>query len=101
MQVVLGDRFKEKDAYDIYSVIGYCLDNPEEVAKRVKPHLSGPTMKVGIDIIKEKFRYIRAEGPAWVGYFLHPEDQEMKERAIARVFVKVNGFLEALDVDQE
>ena len=98
--VVLGERFKEKDAYDIYSVIGYCLDNPGEIAKRVKPHLSDPTMKAGIDIIKEKFRDIRAEGPAWVGYFLHPEDQDMKERAIARAYVKLKEFIEALDGNQ-
>lgn len=94
--VVLGERYKEKDAYDIYSVVGHCHKSPEEVAKLVKPHLSDPTMKAGIDSIKQKFRNQNAEGPSWIGYFLHPEDEEMKQRANARAYSTVKRFIQAL-----
>ncbi len=37
--ITLGERYKEKDAYDIYAVATQCLDGPESVAEVVKPYL--------------------------------------------------------------
>ncbi|MBA3046156.1 MAG: hypothetical protein KKH41_01230 [Candidatus Thermoplasmatota archaeon] len=91
--IALGERYKEKDAYDIYSVIGYCLKNPIEVAKKVKPHLADEGLRAGIDSIEKKFRNIRAEGPSWVGIFTSV-DSELRKREQAAAYSAVREFLD-------
>lgn len=85
--VVLGERFKEEDAYDIFSVISQCLERPEAVAQEVKPFLAEQSMGLGISNIREKFRSIDAEGPSWVGAFLSGSDTEQKRRNRAESYV--------------
>jgi len=60
--VVLGERYKEKDAYDIFSVMSQCLDGPAAVARKVRPFLAEQSMGLGMTNIKDKFRSVEAEG---------------------------------------
>ena len=94
--IVLGERFREKDAYDIYSVVGHCLGGPEEVAGDVAGHLGDEELSSGTDVIAQRFRGIEAEGPAWVASFLQPTDEEMRKRLTADAFVVMDRFLRAL-----
>ncbi len=94
--IVLGMAYREKDAYDIYSIISQCLDNPKEVAAEVKPHMDDPDIAKGIDAIKQRFRDINAEGPAWVANFLSLDFEEQK-RIKAESFVLVEEFLKELE----
>jgi len=94
--IVLGEGYREKDAYDIYSVIGHCLENPSNIAKKVKPYLNEPSMKEGIDSIKDKFRNIRAEGPSWTAIFMYPTEEEMQDRIKAESYILVKEFLDGL-----
>ena len=94
---VLGERYKEKDAYDIYTVVGHCLDGPEEVAGLVREVLDDEILLRGIGVIREKFRSIRAEGPVWVATFLQPLDARMRDRLAAEAFVVLDRFLGFLD----
>ena len=96
--VVLGERYKEKDAYDIHSVVANCLDGPRSIAEEVRSFQEEGLVNEGISNIKEKFASMRAAGPSWVGSFLHPYDTEMRERAQAECFVKMREFLDALDL---
>ncbi len=91
--IVLGERYKEKDAYDIFSVVSQCLEGPESVGSRVGPFMGEGAMIEGIGNIAEKFRSIDAEGPSWVGTFMHPDDEEQRKRAQAESFVLVGRFL--------
>ena len=94
--IVLGERYKEKDAYDIYSVVGHCLGGPEEVAGVVAQRMGDADLSTGLDVIARRFRSIRAEGPAWVARFLQPTDHIMRERVTADVFVVMDRFQRAL-----
>jgi hypothetical protein len=94
--IVLGDRYKEKDAYDIFTVITQCRGSPSEVAEEVGKHLDDPYIDRGIGIIKERFKNIRNSGPAWVADFLQPSDSMARERTIAEVYVKMKEFIENL-----
>ncbi len=58
--ITLGERYKEKDAYDIYSAATQCLGGGAEVAGQVNGFLGEELMKRGIDYIKEKFRTQRS-----------------------------------------
>ena len=95
--IVLGEAYREKDAYDIFSVVSQCLGSPLQVAEELKPNIEDPDIYRGIQNIKNKFRDIRAEGPAWVANFLQPSDDIAKERIIAEAFVTIKQFLEGLE----
>ena len=94
--IVLGERYKDKDAYDIYSVVGHCLGGPEDVARVVAGNMEDEELSSGVNVIAGRFRSIQAEGPAWVATFLQPTDQTMRERVTADAFVVMDRFLKAL-----
>ena len=92
----MGLRYKEKDAYDIFTVVSECLKNPTEVAREVGTHLDDKYVLRGVELIRERFGDIRGAGPSWVADFLEPTDQTAKERKIAEVFVKMKEFIDNL-----
>jgi len=94
--IALGERYREKDAYDIFSVVGKCLDGPVSVANKVKPYSNEAGIKRGLDNIREKFRSQRAEGPSWVAAFLS-DDPEERKRINAEAYIAVTDFIKALD----
>jgi len=94
--IVLGERYHEKDAYDIYSVIAYYKGGPRDAAQEVKPHLGSSLVCEGIANIAEKFQSIRSVGPAGVGDFLAVDSAE-RRRLIADAFVNVSEFIRALE----
>jgi len=97
---VLGERYKEKDAYDIFTVIGHCLSSVEDVADLVRPHMDVPSMRTGLENIADKFRTQRAEGPTWTAMFLEPTSHRMRERVQAEVYITVHKFLKALNLSE-
>ena len=95
---MLGIGYREKDAYDIFTVVNQCLESPVHVAKKISPLLQEDAdLKQGIGMIRHRFRDIRSEGPAWVANFLAPGDQRAKERVMAEVHVNMNRFLGNLE----
>lgn len=94
--IVLGERYHDKDAYDVYSVITHYKGGPTEAAQEVKPHLGNSLVREGITNIAKKFQSIRSLGPAGVGDFLAADSAE-RERLIADAFVNVSEFIEALE----
>ena len=95
--IVLGEAYREKDAYDIFSVVSQCLEGPLLVAEELKQKIEDPDINRGVQNIKNKFRDIKAEGPSWVANFMQPSDQTAKERLIAEVYVTMKEFLEGLE----
>jgi hypothetical protein len=93
--IALGERYFEKDAYDIFSVVSQCHDGPEAVAREVRPRLEDGEMTEGIDVIRRDFRDIRANGPSWVANFVGG-DEESKKRQQAEAFAVMREFLDAL-----
>lgn len=99
--IVLGERYKEKDAYDLFSVISQCLEGPESVGLRVQPFMDERAMREGVGNIAERFCSISAEGPSWVGTFMYPDDAEQRRRAQAESFVLVDRFLKIVSMDED
>jgi hypothetical protein len=95
--IVIGERYSEKDAYDIYSLIAYYKGGSVAVAKEVKPHLTNKLVKEGIAGIEKKFRSREAEGPAWVADFEMAEG-DAREQLITDAHMQVNRFLEFLKI---
>lgn len=72
--LVLAERLRGKDAYDVYAICGYHSGGPSAVASLLRPHLSDPTLSVGLQAIREKFRTLDTEGPFSVADFLARDD---------------------------
>lgn len=93
--ITLGSRSKEKDAYDIYSLVAYYKRGPETVAKEIRPHLKSGLVKGGIKEIKKEFGSREASGPAWVADFAG-EEGEARERRITDAYIQIKRFVEKL-----
>ena len=92
----LGDRLDGKDPCDIYAMITYYKNGPSSAAEEFKPHIEIPLVSESIKIIDENFEKLESNGPVRVGYFLHPNDRVMREKAITDAYMNVREFLRLL-----
>jgi len=91
--IVLGERYREKDAYDIYVLVGHCGAGPRAVADAVRPHLADPLVREAMALIRSAFERREANGPAWVASFLvSPVFTAERERLITDAFMVVREF---------
>lgn len=95
--IALGERYEEKDAYDIYSIVANYKDGPRNVAEEIIPFMGDNLVTEGLENIKDRFKSIRADGPAWVANFIHPASVEEKERTMADAFMNIFEFIKILE----
>ena len=93
--IVLGERYKEKDAYDIYYLITYFKNGPVDAAKEINPYIKNDLVNEAITTIKKDFDSRESSGPSWVASFLNEVGDE-RERRITDVYMNVNEFLKSL-----
>jgi hypothetical protein len=94
--ITLGERYHDKDAYDVHSVIAHYRGGPAGAALAVRPHLGKALVREGIDTIARRFQSIRSVGPLGVGRFLASDSVE-QERITADAFVNVGEFIKILE----
>jgi len=94
----LGDRLKEKDAYDIY----YCLKNYpgglDELIKRFKPYFHNSLVKEGLNVLLEKFISPEHIGPKFVADFLEIADQEDRSALQRDAYERVAYLVKGLEI---
>jgi hypothetical protein len=93
--IVLGERYKEKDAYDIYYLVTYLKNGPVDVAKEMNAYQTNDLINEALATIKKDFESREASGPAWVASFLNEEGDD-RERRLTDVFMNVDEFLKNL-----
>ena len=81
--LAIGDRYAEKDAYDIYALCAHYRGGPAAVAETIR------VFRDGLDAIRGKFRDREAEGPTWVATFLSEGSREADERFRTDAFMTV------------
>jgi len=96
--MALWDRYKEKDAYDIYFIIKNYPGGLEELAKTFKYVKSNKLVQEGLGKILTKFDSIDAVGPTWLVKFLDIEDDEEIDRIKRDVYERVNILMEKLGI---
>jgi hypothetical protein len=94
--LAFGERYREKDAYDVYALCDYYEEGPVSVAKEIKPKREIDIVKRGLNAITNRFRSPEAEGPSWVVNFMAIEDKKEKEDMRQRSFMVVNEMLKNL-----
>ncbi len=90
--IVLGERYREKDAYDIYAVVGNYQQGPRDVADALRSHLNDPLTKEAVSRIHAAFATHETNGPAWVATFLQPDSAAERDRIITDTFMTVHEF---------
>lgn len=93
--IVLGSRYKQKDAYDIHSLVLYYKSGPYTVAEEIRPFRKHGLIKEAIEAIHDKFRSREAEGPGWVADFQEAVG-ELREQIKTQAYLQVQRFLTAL-----
>lgn len=94
--IVLGERYKEKDAYDIYYLVTHYKNGPVDVANEINTHQKNDLINESIETIKKDFESRESSGPAWVASFLK-EDGDEKERRLTDVYMNINEFLKNIE----
>jgi len=97
--MALWERYKEKDAYDIYFSIAHFQGGLEELARRFSAYKNNSLVKEGLGKIRKKFEALDALGPTWVANFLEIDDEEERERIKRDVYEKVNALLDLLEIE--
>lgn len=84
--IALGERYVEKDAYDIYALCAHYQDGPRSVAEALQPYAAEGPIARGLRAIDEQFRDPDAAGPNWVAAFVgSPGDPRIKRDAYMTV----------------
>jgi len=95
--LVLAERLRPKDAYDIYAVCGYHRGGPSAVASLLRAHVSNPILEEGLTAIRDKFRAADAEGPFSVADFMasiDPADRDARRVDAYQTVAEVLRLLE-------
>lgn len=92
---VLGQRLKEKDAYDIYSLAMYYKQGVESVAQELKPYKDQPLMQESIENIRTHFASPNAVGPIAVADFFQ-ESGEQREQRAQQAYLQLQRLLSLL-----
>lgn len=94
--LAIGDRYAEKDAYDIYALCAHHAGGPAGVAGALRSAGGDPVLCRALDAIAAKFRAREAEGPTWVASFLSRPGTDEHERLLTDAFMSVNEVLRLL-----
>ena len=96
----IWERYKEKDAYDIYFTLLNYPGGIDELVKNFEPFKSNKLVCEGLGKIRAKFKNINAPGPVWLINFEDFDDEEEKERLRRDAYERVNAFLDALGIEE-
>ena len=96
----IWERYKEKDAYDIYFTILNYPGGIPELVKIFRPVKYNKLVKEGLGKIKAKFKNINSIGPEWIITFQDSGDEEEKNIIRRDAYERINAFLDRLGIEE-
>jgi len=96
--IVLDDRLKEKDAYDIYYCLKQYADNLDELVSEFRPHLRNRLIQEGLAKLAKNFKSVGHTGPKFVADFEEITDEEDRIQMERDAFERVNYLLQNLGI---
>ncbi len=94
--IVLDERLKEKDAYDIYYCLKQYADKMDALVAEFKPHLENKLIQEGLSKLAKNFKGIEYSGPRFVSAFEEVVDEEDRAFLERDAYERVNYLLEKL-----
>jgi hypothetical protein len=98
--IAIGERYAEKDAYDIYALCGHTRGGPQAVAAALKPFMNEQVVQKGLRSIAQKFRALEADGSTWVARFLGGGDPGTEARLRQDAFMTVHEVCRLRGLDR-
>jgi len=98
--MALWERYKEKDAYDIYFTILNYKGGVNKLIKIFNPVKSNNLIKEGLGKIGAKFDDINTIGPSWIVKFLEIQDKEEADRIKRDAYERINFLLEKIGIEK-
>jgi hypothetical protein len=98
--MVMFERMKEKDAYDIFYCVEHYPCGVRKLADEFMPYRKNSLAIEGLGKIKSKFASITHVGPKWVADFLEISYKEDREIIIRRAYEKVTELLDVLGINE-
>ncbi|MFH0798753.1 MAG: nucleotidyl transferase AbiEii/AbiGii toxin family protein [Pseudomonadota bacterium] len=94
--ITISERYKEKDAYDIYSLIAHYKEGSLSVLQEVKEHLANGLVREGMRGLVQKFEAERSPGPTWAAKFMEPKNENEAALRQAEIYNSVRLFVEGI-----
>jgi hypothetical protein len=94
--IVLDDRLKEKDAYDIYYCLKQYSDKLDDLVAEFRPHLKNNLVQEGLRKLAKNFASEEHKGPKFVTAFEEIMDEEDRIQMERDAFERVNYLLQKL-----
>ena len=91
-----NERYREKDAYDLFYLVHHYRDGPASVADAIRPLRQRPVVQAACRHLREAFGDLRATGPAWVANFKDVHDPRARDILIADVHKTFERFFHLL-----
>lgn len=94
--ITISERYKEKDAYDIYSLIAHYKEGGSTVLHEIKEHLANGLVLEGMRGLVQKFKTERSLGPTWAATFMEPKNESEAALRRKEIFNSVRPFVEGV-----
>lgn len=91
--ITISERYKEKDAYDIYSLLTHYKDGTISCLKELMPHVKKGLVREGLLSICDKFLFENSVGPTWASKFVEPENQNEARLHQIEIYNKTYPFV--------
>jgi hypothetical protein len=99
--IVLGERYREKDAYDVYALVAHYGAGPCEAAQVLRPFREEPLVQEALAGLRTAFGAREGHGPAWAAAFLvSPMFRDEYQRVVTDAFMVVREFLDQVGAPQ-
>lgn len=97
--MVMNERLKEKDAYDIYYCVEHFPGGVEKLALEFNKFRKNKLVIEGLGKIRSKFASVEHIGPRWVADFLEMAEKEDRDIIVRRAYEKINELLDLLCIN--
>ena len=98
--MVMNERMKEKDAYDIYYCVEHFPGGVESLALEFKTFRKNKLVLEGLGKIRTKFASVEHIGPRWVADFLEVTEKEDRDIIVRRVYEKINELFDLMRINE-
>lgn len=94
--ITIAERYKEKDAYDIYALIAHYKEGPISCFEEIAPFCQNRLVKEGMKSICEKFAAEKSVGPVWAATFMEPDNPMAAKTKQTEIYRQVIPFVERM-----
>ncbi|MFH1873786.1 MAG: hypothetical protein ABH859_01185 [Pseudomonadota bacterium] len=95
--ITIAERYKEKDAYDIYALIAHYKEGVTSCFDEISPFCKHGLVKEGMKSICEKFATEKSVGPLWASTFMAPGDPAIAKERQTDIFRQVFPFVKKMN----